>query len=152
VAAGGCERLATLLQLAITVAVRQQPVVAYALQARRQVIQQEAAFELLGVQPHHLQLGLVAVVLPPEGDLAVDEVEQLAASCWLACPPVGAAGRWVAREVPEVVASDGLTPRATPQSPCVPITYLYAPTGAGTPSRALMHCDRPLRGDEFTPA
>jgi len=70
------EKLAALRQLDLTVAVRQQPVVAYALQARWQDMQQKAARELLGVQPHHLGFGLLAVVLPLEGDLAVGELQQ----------------------------------------------------------------------------
>jgi hypothetical protein len=70
------EQLARLLQLDITVAVRQQPAVADALEARRQDMQQEAARELGCVQAHHLGLRLRAVVLPLEGDLTVGEFDK----------------------------------------------------------------------------
>ena len=65
-----------MLELDLAIAVGQQAVVANALEARRQHMQQEATHELLRVEAHGLAPRLVTVVLPREGDPAVGEVDQ----------------------------------------------------------------------------
>jgi len=64
----------------LAVAVGQQPVVADAVEARRQHVEQEATHELVGVERHGLvaRRALVAVVLPAEGDAALVERDQAA--------------------------------------------------------------------------
>jgi hypothetical protein len=62
--------------------------------------------------------------------------------------PAGAAGQWLAREAAEVVNSDGLKPRATAQSPCVPLTWV-CPLLRGYLRGPVCLCDRPLRGSGF---
>ena len=65
--------------------------------------------------------------------------------------PAAAAGRWLARDASEVVTSDGLKPRATPQSPCVPPTSA-CPLLRGHLRGPRCLCDRPLLGGDFTAA
>ena len=50
-----------------------------------------------------------------------------------------------------MVSSDGLKPRAAPQSPCVPPTSV-CPLLRGPLRGPRYLCDRPLRGDEFRAA
>ena len=52
------------------------------------------------------------------------------------------------REAPEVVISDGLKPRAAPQSTCVPPTCVR-PLPRGPLQRPRRLSDRLFRGDEF---
>ena len=59
-------------------AVGQEAVVADAMEAVRQHVEQEAANELAGVEGHRLAPVVVAVVLPQEADPALAEVEQAA--------------------------------------------------------------------------
>ena len=56
-------------QLVGAVAVGEEAVVADAVKAVRQGVQQEAADELVGVERHDLRLAVVAIILPAEGDL-----------------------------------------------------------------------------------
>ena len=54
-------------------AIGEEAIVADAMEAVRQGVQQEAADELVGGERHDLGLAVVAVVLPAEGDVAVGE-------------------------------------------------------------------------------
>ena len=63
------EQPATERELGGAVAVGEEAVVADAMEAVRQGVQQEAADELVGVKGHDLGLAVVAIILPAEGDL-----------------------------------------------------------------------------------
>lgn len=68
--------VATVCQLLFSVPVAQQAIVTDALEAGRQHVQQEPADELLGVQRHSFLLGLVALILVAETDLALGDGQQ----------------------------------------------------------------------------
>ena len=63
------EQLAAERQLLGAMAVGEEAVVADAMEAVRQGVQQEAADELVGGEGHHLRLAVMAIVPPAEGDL-----------------------------------------------------------------------------------
>ena len=63
-------------QFLFPVSVAQEAVVADALEAVGQHVQQEAADKLFGLQYHRLLLGIVAIILVAECDVALRDVQQ----------------------------------------------------------------------------
>ncbi len=55
-------------------AVGEEAVVADAMEAVRQGVQQEAADELVGGEGHDLRLAVVAIILPAEGDRVLGQL------------------------------------------------------------------------------
>ena len=72
------EKLAATRELLCAMAIAQEPIVADAMKAFGQDVQQEAADELVGGDGHDLLPIVVAIVLPGEADLAVLDVAQAA--------------------------------------------------------------------------
>ena len=70
------EQPATERELGGALAVGEEAVVADAMEAVRQGVQQEAADELVGVKRHELGLAVMAIILPAEGDLGVGQADQ----------------------------------------------------------------------------
>ena len=75
---GNIEERSTQRELVSSVPIRKQSVVADAMKAIRQDMEQEAAHELPNSQPHHLILvvAVVPVILPAKADMRVCEFEQ----------------------------------------------------------------------------
>src|SRR5437667_12774118 len=65
-------------QLGSAMTVGEIAVVADAMEAVRQNVEQEAADELVGAKGHHLLLVVVAIILPAEADLALRKTDQAA--------------------------------------------------------------------------
>jgi hypothetical protein len=76
----GLQDLANPRNAGLAVAVGRQPVVADAMEARRQHVKQEPTHEFVGVERHGLvaRRALVTVVLPAEGDAALVQRDQSA--------------------------------------------------------------------------
>src|SRR3981189_1867728 len=72
----GIEQPAAEGEVVAASAIGEEAVVANAMEAVRQGMQQESADELVGIERHHLGLAVLAVVLPGEADLAVKERDQ----------------------------------------------------------------------------
>src|SRR5229473_4867524 len=70
------EQLATERKLGGALAVREEAVVADAMEAVRQGVQQEAPDELIGGKRHELGLAVMAIILPAEGDLGIGQADQ----------------------------------------------------------------------------
>src|SRR5207245_1422154 len=75
---GGCQQTAVMSELGDAHTIRQIAVVADAMEAVGQDVEQEAADELVGVEGHRLSLVMVAIVLPEEADAAVGESDEAA--------------------------------------------------------------------------
>jgi hypothetical protein len=67
------EELSTESKLVGTMSVGEQPVVANAMEAVREDVEQESANELADFERHRLALALLAVILPAESNFAVGE-------------------------------------------------------------------------------
>jgi hypothetical protein len=70
------EQASAQCELGGALAVGEEAVMADALKAVRQGVEQEAANELLGREGHDFALGTVAIVAPAEADAAVFELDQ----------------------------------------------------------------------------
>ena len=68
---GNVEQLAAQCELLGAMAVGEEAVMADAMEAVRQGVQQKAADELVRVEGQDLRLAVVAIILPAEGDLCV---------------------------------------------------------------------------------
>lgn len=65
------EQLAAEGKLVTAPAVGEKSVVADAMEAVGQAVQEKAADELLGIKRHHFDFAVVPIVLPREADLAI---------------------------------------------------------------------------------
>ena len=63
-------------ELASPAAICEQPVVAQPGEATRKHMQEEAPDELVGVEPHHLDLVAIGVVAPPEANVLTVEADE----------------------------------------------------------------------------
>ena len=63
-------------ELGGALAVREEAVVADAMEAVRQGVQQEAPDELIGRKRHELGLAVMAIILPAEGDFGIGQADQ----------------------------------------------------------------------------
>lgn len=74
----GVEQPAAEREVVAAPAIGKKAVVANAVEAVRQGMQEETADELVGIERHQLGLAVLAIVFPGEADLAVGERDQLA--------------------------------------------------------------------------
>src|SRR5271170_1913566 len=70
------EQPATERELGGALAVGEEAVVADAMEAIRQGVQQKAPDELIGRKRHDLRLAVMAIILPAEGDLGIGQADQ----------------------------------------------------------------------------
>jgi hypothetical protein len=73
---GSVQKLPAERQLCSTVAVGQEAVMADAVEAVGQGVEQEAADELISIEGHKLRFAVMAIVLPTESDLGVGHADQ----------------------------------------------------------------------------
>src|SRR5437763_14602241 len=74
----GIEQPAAESEIVAALPVGEEAVVANAVEAVRQGMQQETADELVGIKRHQLGLAVLAIVFPGEADLAVGQRDQSA--------------------------------------------------------------------------
>ena len=135
------QQLAHQREVGLRRTVGQQPVVADAMEAAGQHMQQEAAHELAGLQRHRLvaRAALGAVVLPAEGDAAL--VDGDAGGCWRwprgACSATGTPARPRARQTGawrRRPTRTGAAARATRRRPLASASAACSPKNCNCPA------------------